>query len=136
MNLRRFWRGVFALFLLFVTWQTLTPDPEEAQSGLALARFLAEFLFQNPAYGDKVAHFLAYAALGAAAGLGDMRVLGRRRTMVLLLAVYGVLLEFLQGLGGVRVAEAVDAFANASGALTGCAVVFAVDRLRLRARAA
>lgn len=136
MTLKKFWRGAFALLLLFVTWQTLTPDPEEAESGLAIARYLAELLFQNPGYADKIAHFLAYAALGGAAGLGDLRVNGKRRHAVLLLAIYGVLLELLQGLGGVRAAEFVDAFANAGGALTGFAGAFLFSSLRSRARLA
>jgi VanZ family protein len=127
MTYKKFWRGVFALLLLFVTWQTLTPDPDDSKSGLAIARLLAELLFHSPEYADKVAHFLAYAALGGAGGLGDMRIGGRRLAMVLCLAVYGMLLEFLQGLGGVRVAEVVDAFANAGGALAGFAGAFVVD---------
>ncbi len=136
MNFKRAWRGAFVVLLLFVTWQTLTPDPEETESGLAIARILAELLFHDAAYADKVAHFLAYAALGWSAGLGDLRVSGRRRLTVLLLAVYGMMLEFLQGLGGVRVAEFVDAIANASGALAGFAAAYAIERLRLPARLA
>lgn len=136
MNVKRAWRGAFALLLFFVSWQTLTSDPEEAESGLAIARLLAELLFHDAAYADKVAHFLAYAALGGSAGLGDLRVSGRRRLTLLLLAVYGMLLEFLQGLGGVRVAEFVDAFANASGALAGFAAAYAVEKMQYPSRPA
>jgi hypothetical protein len=136
MTPKKFWRGVFALLAAFIAWQTLTPEPEEAKSGLAFARFLAEFLFHDAAYSDKVAHFLAYAALGATAGLGDLRLGGRRRLTVMALALFGVALEFLQGLGGVRVAELADALANAGGAFAGIGGVYAFDRLRLRVRTA
>lgn len=136
MRFRTFWRGVFALFAAFVAWQTLTPDPQEAEQGLAIARFLAELFFDDAGYADKVAHFLAYAALGATAGLGDIRLAGKRRLTLLALALYGVSLEFLQGLGGVRAAEFVDALANAGGAFAGLAGVYALDRHRLRARTA
>lgn len=136
MTLRSAWRGVFALLLLFVTWQTLTPSPEETDSGLALARYLAEMLFQSAAHADKVAHFLAYSALGGAAGMGGLRLGGRRRLSVAALTVYGVLLEYLQGLGGVRDPELLDALANASGALAGFSGAFLIEKMRLRTRPA
>jgi hypothetical protein len=128
MNLRSFWRGVFALLIVFVTWQTLTPDPDETESGMALARYLAVLLFNDPEYADKVGHFFAYSALGGAAGLGELKLRGRRRLSVLGLTLYGMLLEYLQGLGGVRDAELLDAFANASGALAGFAGAYVIER--------
>lgn len=134
MTPRSFWRGVFALLIVFVTWQTLTPDPEETESGMALARYLAELLFDNADYADKVGHFLAYSALGGAAGLGGLRLRGRRRFSVLGLTLYGMALEYLQGLGGVRDAELLDAFANASGALAGFAGAYVVEKFQTRAR--
>ncbi|NWG91852.1 MAG: hypothetical protein HXY21_05015, partial [Parvularculaceae bacterium] len=130
MTPRSFWRGVFALLIVFVTWQTLTPDPEETESGMALARYLAELLFDNADYADKIGHFLAYSALGGAAGLGELRLRGRRRFSVLGLTLYGMALEYLQGLGGVRDAELLDAFANASGALAGFAGAYVVEKFQ------
>ena len=136
MNLRNIWRGVFALLVCLVTWLTLTPDPDETKTGLAIARLIAQLLFHDAALGDKVAHFLAYAALGASAALGDLRIVGRRAPTVAALAAYGVFLEFMQGVGGVRVSDPADALANASGALTGCAGAFLMDRLMVRMRPA
>jgi VanZ family protein len=132
MNLRSFWRGVFALLIVFVTWQTLTPDPDETESGMALARYLAEMLFNSPEHADKVGHFLAYSALGGTAGLGGLKLRGRRRFSVLGLTLYGMVLEYLQGLGGVRDAELLDAFANASGALAGFAGAYVIERFHAR----
>lgn len=135
MTFERAWRAAFALFLIFVTWQTLTPDPEESKSGLALARYLAAMLFGDAGYADKIAHFLAYATLGGLAGMGDLRAFGKRRFSVLLLFLYGLLLEWLQGVGGVRDAEIVDALANATGAVTGFAVSMVVARFRVKPKA-
>jgi VanZ family protein len=117
MTVRLFWRGVFALLLAFVTWQTLTADPDDTKPSLAIARYIAELLFHNEKFGDKVAHFLAYAALAGAGAFSHFAYRGRRSPAILALAAYGVLLEFLQGLGGVRSPEFADAVANASGAL-------------------
>jgi len=117
MTARLLWRGVFALLLAFVTWQTLTADPDNTKPSLAIARFIAELLFHNEKFGDKVAHFLAYAALAGAGAFSHFTFRGRRTPVILALAVYGVLLEILQGLGGVRSPELADAIANASGAL-------------------
>lgn len=116
---RNLLRAVFVALLLFVTYMTLTPNPEETEGELSIARWISELLFGSGAFGDKVAHLLAYAALALSAMAADISVYGRKRFTLLALAAYGVLLEGLQGLGGVRSAEALDALANASGALAG-----------------
>lgn len=115
------WRGVFAALLLFVTFMTLTPNPDDTEGEMSIARFIAELLFGSAAFGDKVAHVAAYAALGAAAMFASIRIFGRRLFTLAALIAYGVLLEGLQGLGGVRSADALDALANASGAFAGVA---------------
>lgn len=112
-------RGAFYLLLLFVTWQTLAPDPTESESGIAFARWIASVLFGDVAKADKVAHYCAYAALGFLAALGGVGILGRATFGLAALVLYGAALEFLQGLGGVRVAEWVDAGMNAAGAISG-----------------
>lgn len=136
MNFLKFWRGVFVLLLVIVTWQTLTPDPEETESGLAIARFLAELLFHDEKFGDKVAHFLAYASLGGSAAFAGLRVAGRQSLMVVLLAAYGGVLELIQGLGGVRVAEFADAISNSSGAIAGFPAALLIARAAARMRPA
>lgn len=127
------WRGVFAALFLFVTFMTLTPNPDDTEGEMSIARFISELLFGSAAFGDKVAHVLAYAALGAAAMFASIRIYGRRLLTLAALIAYGVLLEGLQGLGGVRSADALDALANASGALAGV-VAHHAARLALSVR--
>ncbi|WP_428410471.1 VanZ family protein [Hyphococcus sp.] len=114
-------RVLFALLFALVTYLTLTPNPDDTKAGFAFTRWIATVLFHNPALTDKVAHFLAYAALGAMAVWAHLTVFSKRRGTALALAAYGVLLEGLQGLGGVRSPELADAVANGLGALSGAA---------------
>ncbi len=131
MSFRNFWRGVFALLAVFVAWQTLTPDPENTEPSIAIARFIAEILFHDQRLADKVAHFLAYAALGGSAAFADIRINCRRFPAAMALVAYGCALEFLQGVGGVRAAEFADAFANASGVIAAYpAALFIENRLQ------
>jgi len=127
-------RGLFIALLVIVTFLTLTPDPDDTEKGFAAARFVAAFLFGDPQLADKVAHFAAYAALGAAAFWAQIAVFARKRWAPVLLAAYGVALEGVQGLGGVRTPELTDAIANGLGALAGfgAAVVLAIIIARFR----
>ncbi|MEK7264720.1 MAG: VanZ family protein [Pseudomonadota bacterium] len=136
MTFKTFWRGVFALLLLFVTWQTLTPDPDNTEPSIAIARFIAELLFHDERLGDKVAHFLAYSALGGSAAFAHVELANRRWLTIAALAAYGVLLEFLQGVGGVRMPEFADALANSSGALAAYPAALFIERALSRVRAA
>ena len=127
-------RGLFVALVLIVTWLTLTPSPENAESGFALARWAATLLFGDAGLTDKVAHFMAYGALGACAFWARLTLAGRLWAAPLALAVYGAALEGAQGLGGVRSPELADAIANALGALAGFAGAAALSLLA-RARA-
>jgi VanZ family protein len=124
----RWWRIAFVALALFVTWQTLTPDPEDTEGGMALARWIAEMLFRSADMGDKVAHFMAYAALGGSASFGQFRMLGQRGPIIAAIAVYGMALEGLQGLGGVREPEIADAMANALGVIMSFAGAAALEK--------
>ena len=134
MNALTLWRVLFALLLAFVTWQTLTTDPADTEQGFALARLIADFLFHDEALADKVGHFMAYSALGASAAFSHLRLARRRVLMICALAVYGALLEFVQGVGGVRSPEIADAIANSLGAVlsypAALALEAAVNRIR------
>ncbi|MCB2112624.1 MAG: VanZ family protein [Parvularculaceae bacterium] len=132
MNVRLFWRGVFILLFVFVTWLTLTPNPDETKPSLAIARFIAQLIFHDQSLGDKVAHFLAYSALGGSAALSGFAIGGRRAALIAALAVYGALLEYVQGLGGVRSPELADAVANSLGALFSFPVALFFERLAAR----
>lgn len=132
MTAQRWWRIAFVALALFVTWQTLTPDPDDTEGGLAIARIIAERILHAPELTDKVAHFMAYAALGGAAALGRFRMLGLRSPVIAAIAVYGMALEGLQGLGGVRAPEIADATANALGVIASFAAVGMLERLMMR----
>lgn len=126
---RLFWaRGVFGVLFLVVTFLTVTPNPDDAKSGMEFARWIAARLFGDDAFADKVGHFLAYAALGLAAFWARFAPRGRRLWAPLALAVYGAALEGVQGLGGVRSPELADAVANAAGALAGFGGAFFLAR--------
>ena len=129
-------RALFVFLLVVVTWLTLTPNPDDTESGMAITRWIAERLFGEGAYADKVAHFVAYGALGASAALARLRIAGRAAPAIILLAAYGAVLEGVQGLGGVRDPELADAMANAAGALAGYpAAAFLIGVGAARARA-
>lgn len=119
-------RFAFAALLAMVTFLTLTPDPDLAKEGFDLMRWLAVRLFGDASVNDKIAHFLAYVALGATAFLARLRMLGPAPLVVAALAAYGGLLEVLQGLGVARQADFFDAVANTAGAATGFALAAAV----------
>lgn len=136
MTSRKVWCGVFALLVIFVTWQTLTSDPDNTEPSIAIARYIAELLFHDERFGDKVAHFFAYAALGGSAAFAHLEIAGRRSVTIAALALYGALLEYLQGLGGVRVAEIADAFANFSGVVVAFPASLLVERALARLRPA
>ncbi len=124
------WRGVFVLCLLLVTWLTLTPNPDDTESGMAITRWFARMLFGDEALSDKLAHFGAYGLLGVLALPARVNLLNQKWAAPALLAVYGVLLEGVQGLGGVRTPELADAVANAGGAGAGFVAAWLALRWR------
>jgi len=134
MTARHFWCGAFVILFALVTWLTLTPNPDETKPSLAIARFLAELLFHDPRLSDKVAHFLAYSALGGSAAFAGLKIAGRRAPVIAALALYGAFLEYLQGLGGVRAAEFADAIANSLGVLFAFPAALFIERLSLSLR--
>lgn len=113
------WRIFFCILFAFVTWATLTPNPENTDTGLKFAAWLADLFFSNKALADKIAHFLAYGALGFTAFPARGRALKSNFVVPVALPVYGMMLELVQGIGGVREPSIWDAVANASGAFFG-----------------
>jgi len=122
-------RVVFALLFALVTWLTVTPNPDDTEAGFKVVRWIASVLFGDPERGDKVAHFAAYGVLGASAVFAKFSLFGKRLWIPLGLAAYGAMLEGVQGLGGVRTPEAVDAIANALGAVAGFGLAYMVTQL-------
>lgn len=131
-------RIVFVVLLVSVTFLTVTPNSQNADPGFNLTRWLAEFFLGDPLSSDKIGHFFAYCALSGMAILAHLKLFGRFFPVTILLIIYGMILEIVQGIGGARSAEGADALANALGALSaypvGLAFLFIVGRL-LGARA-
>ena len=122
-------RGLFAALLVAVTYLTLTPNPEETETGFAVARWLAVFVLGDAGLADKVAHFMAYGALGAAAFWAQIDFFRKPWAPPLALAAYGAALEGAQGLGGVRSPEVADAIANSLGVVTAYAGAMLLARV-------
>ncbi len=129
-------RAVFVALLVAITYLTLTPNPDETEPGFVVTRWLSNALTGDDALADKIAHFLSYGALGAAAYWAELRLFSRRRGAAAALVLYGIALEVLQGLGGVRDPEIADAIANALGAASGLAGAAVLASLIRRMRPA
>jgi VanZ family protein len=103
----RLWLGLWWLAIAVVVVASLVSPPE---------------LPSTPAGSDKLGHFLAYAALMAAAVQLFQRRLHRWRAAGALVAM-GMLLELLQGgLTATRMQDPWDALANTLGVLAGMTV--------------
>lgn len=130
---RRWARILFFTLLVIVTFLTLTPNPDDTEAGFAFTRILASALLGDAALADKIAHFLAYGSLGVSAFWAQIVLFAKRWGIVVALPIYGIALEGLQGLGGLRSPELADAVANGLGAV--CGFIFALGlAMALRAR--
>jgi hypothetical protein len=129
---RLFWSLLFVALFALVTWLTLTPNPSETPNDIGVVQWLAATLLGDPARADKIAHFLGYAALGGSLTLSAFRILGRRWTGIVALAFYGLFLEQMQGWGGVRQSDLLDALANMLGAAAAYPAAIIFDRLFVR----
>ena len=102
LHLKPLWLGLVYLLLLIITILSLIPTTDSTNLGNS----------------DKLAHFLAYAALST----GFSLVIQQRRSLWWVffgLNGYGLLLEYLQGLTGYRTADINDAIANSIGVVAG-----------------
>ncbi len=70
---------------------------------------------------DKLLHFIAYGGMSGGWAL-LLRDWGQRVLGAVVVALYGVLLEYLQGLTGYRMFDPADMLANAAGAACGLAL--------------
>jgi len=98
LKFRYLWLTIGCAMVLFVIYETLTPNPVE----------------MDVAYSDKLMHTLGYFIL-----MGWFIQLFQQKKILLMLGVFfiamGIGLEFLQKAGGVRYFEINDMIANASG---------------------
>ena len=122
-------RCCFVALLLFITYLTVTPNPDGVESGMAMTRWLASFLFGDARHDDKIAHFGAYAVLAATAYWANIRGFSGPWSPPIFLAVYGAGLEGVQALVDARSAEVLDGVANGAGALSGFAGAVILARL-------
>lgn len=101
----RFWLSIGIALILIIIGLSLTPAPPTFEV----------------AHEDKIGHILAYAVLMS----WFVQLYPQRRQHHILAVsfiLFGVLLEGLQGLGGVRVADGADMVANSFGVLLGWAL--------------
>ncbi len=107
-TLRRLWIAGLVAYLGVIALASLLPPPE---------------LPMDPGRFDKLWHAFGYAL----AGLGCVPLLRRPKALLaaaLMLGGYGLLMEFLQGAGGVRSFDWMDALANGFGACLGLGAGF------------
>ena len=112
-------RWVFWALMLIVPYLTLTPNPDDAAVGGSVTAWLAKMILGNAQFSDKVGHFVAYAALGSAAGLGQLRLFNHMMLTWAALVILGIALEFGQGFIAQRSPEFLDAVANSAGVVAG-----------------
>lgn len=107
------WRAVFAIGLISVATLSLLPG-----NAVSMPAF---------PHADKLAHFIAYAALGFTGGFSfRTRVLA----LVIALMAYGALIEYLQSFLPMREMDVLDFIANMGGVFCGA---FMATKLLLRA---
>jgi len=116
---RMFARAAFVGLLAVVAYLSLSPDTGGEGFISRAMRWIAQALFGDAALADKLAHFSAYFALGAAAFWARISPLARPLWAPLGLLAYGALLEFAQSLGPTRQPELADAAVNGLGAFVG-----------------
>jgi len=121
------WSAVLAVAAV-ILYSSVIAVPPGVERGQALIPHL-----------DKILHGIAYAGLGIAMAYALLRSgFSRRRRAAIVLVVaagYGVVIEVLQGQLTARTASAVDALANAVGALFALSWYAIVDHVEfVRAR--
>lgn len=95
-----FWQGLGWMMVMAVIWASLTPSPPP---------------LPGPLSWDKADHFLAYGSMM----YWFAQAFIRHWRWPLFLLGLGLILELLQGLGGVRTLDPFDMLANALGVLLG-----------------
>ena len=105
---------------VFIAVVSLDHDPSGVTGGGGvIAEAVSRILFGTADYGDKVAHFAAYAALSFVTSLAFGRHREPAAIVLLALLVFGGALELLQAAGGVRTGDWLDLLANTLGIMAG-----------------
>lgn len=113
-------RTISIVLIVFVAVVSLVDDPSDVTGGGgALADWVSTVLFGTPFYGDKVAHFGAYAVLSFVTVIAFGRHRRSAASVLFGLLVFGGSLELLQAAGGVRTGDVLDLLANTLGIMAG-----------------
>ena len=105
---------------VFIAAVSLASDPSGVTGGGGvIADWVSTVLFGAPAYGDKVAHFAAYAVFSLVTSLAFGRHREPAALVLLFLLVFGGALELMQAAGGVRTGDWLDLLANTLGIMAG-----------------
>lgn len=121
MTYLKFWRINAVILIILVGIVSLTPNTDDLDPALSLTAWLAKLFFGDPTSKDKVAHFLAYGAMGVFITLGWGRTLRDLGGIALFLILYGLLMEILQLAIGTRSGDVMDLLANCLGGFSGMA---------------
>ena len=119
MTSTNFWRVLFVIFFIIVTYASLTPDPDTLDQSGGIMKWLASLLLGSEDHGDKIAHFLAYGALGFCIFPGRLALFGRFALTFVALLGYGFLMEWMQSFSVERQTSMLDATANTAGLIAG-----------------
>lgn len=129
--------GAFArvntvILIILIAIVSLTPDSHDLDPALSLTEWLSRILFKRADLSDKIAHFLAYGALGLFATFGWGRRWRDLMTIFAFAIAYGLLLEILQLAFGARKGDGYDLLANVCGGGVGIMVALAVRSILVR----
>jgi len=105
----KFWLLVGWALIFSIVYISLTPKPPDLMNGIS--------------FGDKISHLVGYSVLML---WFCQLYLGIRQRLLLFVAfiLMGVTLEFLQGLGGIRMYEIADMIANSIGVIIGIVLTY------------
>lgn len=114
-----FFRVVSVAIAVAIVCLSLAPEVETPPEAMDLFSIIARAIFGTAEESDKVAHFVAYAALGFSSAIGWGRSLVAYAFIAASLIVGGTVMEIIQGLIGYRQADALDFAANTFGVFFG-----------------
>ena len=118
LKFRKIWLIIGYLLILTIVFLTLTPKPPDLVSEIN--------------FGDKIGHFLAYSLLMFWFCLLYIKTFNRL-IIACLFIIMGISLEILQDMGGIRMYEVADMFANTTGVLIGLTLAYlGMDTLLLK----
>lgn len=129
MRFVEFWRINAVVLAVLVAIVSLVPNPEDMGPGLDWSAWIASLIWGDPTDGDKVAHFMAYTALGFFSGLGFVKNRSTLAPVQLGIILYGAGIEVAQTFTHQRTGDLLDLAANGLGATSGVLLSFLARHL-------